>query len=66
MLLCEQTKRNNGKPEGKLPVTLNAGQAGINPNKGVHYIRNASMTEPARILGCLIADKGQPMTVPVR
>jgi quercetin dioxygenase-like cupin family protein len=54
------------EPEGKPSVTLNAGQAGINPNKGVHYIRNASMTEPARVLGCLIADKGQPMTVPVR
>ena len=54
------------EPEGKPPITLNAGQAGINPNKGVHYIRNASTTEPARILGCLIADKGQPMTVPVR
>ncbi len=54
------------EPEGKPPVTLKAGQAGINPHRGVHYIKNASMTEPARILGCLIADKGQPMTVPVK
>jgi quercetin dioxygenase-like cupin family protein len=54
------------EPEGKPPVTLKEGQAGINPHKNVHYIKNASMTEPARILGCLIADKGQPMTVPVR
>ena len=54
------------EPEGKPSVTLRQGQAGINPYKGVHYIRNASATEPARILGCLIADKGQPMTVPVK
>ena len=54
------------EPEGKPPVTLRQGQAGINPHKGVHYIRNASATESARILGCLIADKGQPMTVPVQ
>ena len=54
------------EPEGKQPVTLQAGQAGINPNGKVHTIRNASMTEPARILGCLIADKGQPLAVPVQ
>ena len=54
------------EPEGQSPVTLKAGQAGINPNKGVHYIKNASTTESTKILGCLIADKGQPMTVPVR
>lgn len=54
------------EPEGKPPITLKTGQAGINPHKGVHYIKNASATEPARILGCLIADKGQPMTVPVK
>ena len=54
------------EPEGKPPVTLNAGQAGSNPHNGVHYIKNASASEPAKILGCLIAEKGQPMTVPVR
>ena len=54
------------EPEGKSPVTLEQGQAGVNPHKGVHYIRNASATESARILGCLIADKGQPITEPVQ
>jgi quercetin dioxygenase-like cupin family protein len=54
------------EPEGQSPVTLKPGQAGTNPNKGVHYIKNASMPEPAKILGCLIAEKGQPMTVPVQ
>jgi len=54
------------EPEGKPPVTLQTGQAGINPNKGMHHIKNASMTGPAKVLGCLIADKGQPMTVPAR
>ncbi len=54
------------EPDGKPPVTLKMGQAGTNPHKNVHYIKNASMTEPARILGCLIADKGQPLAVPVQ
>ena len=54
------------QPEGKPPVTLKAGQAGVNPHKNVHYIKNASMTEPARVLGCLIAEKGQPLAVPVQ
>jgi quercetin dioxygenase-like cupin family protein len=54
------------EPDGKPPVTLKAGQAGTNPNKNVHYIKNASLTEPARVLGCLIADKGQPLAVPVQ
>jgi quercetin dioxygenase-like cupin family protein len=53
-------------PEGKPPITLSAGQAGTNPHKSVHVIKNASMTDPARVLGCMIADKGQPMTVPVQ
>ena len=52
--------------EGKAPLTLNEGQAGLNPYKNVHYIKNASMTAPARILGCLIADKGKPLAEPVQ
>jgi quercetin dioxygenase-like cupin family protein len=54
------------EPEGKPPVTLKAGEAGHNPHKHVHTVRNASMTEPAKVLGCLIADKGQPLTVSVK
>jgi quercetin dioxygenase-like cupin family protein len=54
------------EPEGKPAVTLKMGEAGHNPTKGVHYIKNASMTEPTRVLGCLIADKGQPLTMPVQ
>jgi quercetin dioxygenase-like cupin family protein len=54
------------EPDGKPPVTLKAGQAGTNPHKNVHYIKNASLTEPARVLGCLIADKGQPLAVSVQ
>jgi hypothetical protein len=29
-------------------------------------IKNASMAQPARVLGCLIADKGQPLAVPAQ
>ena len=54
------------EPEGKPPITLKAGQAGTNPHKSVHTIRNASMTEPARVLGCLIADKGLPLAIPLQ
>ena len=53
------------EPEGKPAVTLKAGEAGYNPNKNVHYVKNASMTERAKVLGFLIADKGQPLAVPV-
>ncbi len=53
-------------PEGKPPVTLKAGEAGHNSNKGVHYVKNPSMTERTRALACLIVDKGQPLTVPVK
>ena len=53
-------------PEGGAPVTLKAGQAGVNSHKSVHYIKNASMTEPTRILGCLIAEKGKPIAEPAR
>lgn len=54
------------EPEGKPPVTLKPGEAGHNPTKNVHYVKNASMTERARVLGCMIADKGQPLAVPVK
>jgi hypothetical protein len=53
------------EPDGKPPVTLTAGQAGTNPDEGAHHIRNANMTESAKVLG-LDRGEGQPMTVPVR
>ena len=52
--------------EGKPPHTLKAGTAGSNPYKSVHTIRNPSKTEPAKALGVLIADKGQPLVIPVK
>jgi quercetin dioxygenase-like cupin family protein len=54
------------EPEGKPPVTLKTGEASHNPTKNVHYVKNASMTEPAKVLGCLIADKGRPLAMPVQ
>lgn len=54
------------EPEGKPPHAMKAGEAGSNSYKGVHTVRNPSLTEPAKVLGFLIADKGQPLTVPVK
>ncbi len=36
------------------------------PPKQVHGVTNASKTAPAKILGFLLAEKGQPMTTPVK
>jgi quercetin dioxygenase-like cupin family protein len=53
------------EPEGKPPHAMKVGEASSNPYKSVHTVRNPSMTEPAKVLGFLIADKGQPLVVPV-
>ena len=54
------------EPEGKPPVTLKAGDFGHQPPKQVHNATNASKTAPAKILGFLLAEKGQPLATPVK
>jgi hypothetical protein len=44
---------------------MNTGAFGSNPNKGIHLIRNPSTTERARAIDFLIAEKGQPIVIPV-
>ena len=53
--------------EGKPPITLKAGNFSNSPvPKLVHNATNASKTAPAKILGVLIAEKGQPLSTPVK
>ena len=54
------------EPEGGSPHMMKPGAFGSNPNKGIHLIRNPSTTEPARAIDFLIAEKGQPIVIPVK
>jgi quercetin dioxygenase-like cupin family protein len=53
------------EPDGGEPVTLIAGQATFLPRGHIHQVRNASATEPAKVLTVLIHQMGQPLAVPV-
>ena len=52
--------------EGKPPVTYKTGETWYLPPKQVHYTKNVSTTAPFKVLGFAIADKGQPLVVPVK
>jgi quercetin dioxygenase-like cupin family protein len=54
------------EPEGGPPHAMKAGEVGSNPYKGVHTVKNPSMTERTKALDFLIADKSQPLVVPVK
>jgi hypothetical protein len=43
---------------------MKTGAFGSNPNKGIHLIRNPGTTE--RAIDFLIAEKGQPIVIPVK
>ena len=45
--------------------TMKTGAFGSNPNKGIHLIKNPSATERARAIDFLVAEKGEPIVVPV-
>jgi quercetin dioxygenase-like cupin family protein len=53
------------EPEGGSPHVMKTGAFGSNPNKGIHLIKNPSTTERARAIDFLIAEKGQPIVIPV-
>lgn len=38
----------------------------MNPNQAIHLIRNPSATERAKAIDFLIAEKGQPIVIPVK
>lgn len=52
--------------EGKPPVTYNPGDTFCLPPNQVHYAKNGSTTAPVKVLNFSIADKGQPLNVPVK
>ena len=54
------------EPEGGPMHMMKTGGFGSNPNKGVHIIKNPSTTERAKAIDFLIAEKGQPIVIPVR
>lgn len=52
---------------GSEPVTLTAGQTFYESPTDIHAVsRNASSTQPAKILAVLVKDVGKPATVPVK
>ena len=54
------------EPDQEAPFELKAGQVTFNPAKHVHKATNMSVTEPAKVLNCMIAERGQPLAVPVQ
>ena len=54
------------EPDREAPFELKAGQITFNPAKHVHKATNVSATEPAKVLNCMIVEKGQPLAVPVQ
>jgi len=54
------------EPDGGSIHIMKTGAFGSNPNKGVHVIKNPSTTERARAIDFLVAEKGQPIVVPVK
>jgi len=53
------------EPEGGQPFELKAGQITFNPAKQIHKARNTSSSESAKVLNCMLAEKGQPLATPV-
>jgi len=53
------------EPDGEQAFELKAGQITFNPAKHIHKARNASSSEPAKVLNCMLAEKGQPLATPV-
>jgi len=54
------------EPEGGSTHMMKTGAFGSNPNKAIHLIKNPSTTERARAIDFLVAEKGQPIVIPLR
>ena len=52
--------------EDKPPVTFKPGETFYLVPNQVHYAKNVSMTAPVNVLNFLVANKGQPLNVPVK
>ena len=54
------------EPEGGSAHLMKTGAFGSNPDKGIHLIKNPSATERAKVIDFLVAEKGQPIVIPVK
>ena len=52
--------------EGMPPVTFKPGETFYLVPNQVHYAKNVSTTAPVKVLNFSVADKGQPLNVPVK
>ena len=51
---------------GKLPITLQTGITSHIPAGEMHNVRSTGATGPLKLLVFWVAEKGQPLTVPVK
>ena len=54
------------EPDGQPPVTLKAGESSHMPATHIHNAKNASATEPVKVMVFLVGEKGQPLATPVQ
>jgi quercetin dioxygenase-like cupin family protein len=54
------------EPDGHAPATLKTGESSHMPAKHIHNARNASATEPVKVVVFLVGEKGQPLATPVQ
>ena len=54
------------EPEGGSAHMMKTGSFGSNPDKGIHLIKNPSAMERAKAIDFLVAEKGQPIVIPVK
>lgn len=54
------------EPEGGSPVTLEQGETFHQPPVVPHSAKNASSTEPARVLVFMVVEQGKPLAEPVQ
>ena len=52
------------EPDQEAAFDLKAGQIAFNPAKHIHKAKNASSSEPAKVLNFMLAEKGQPLAIP--
>jgi quercetin dioxygenase-like cupin family protein len=54
------------EPDNAPPFELKAGEITFNPSKHNHQAKNTSTSVTAKVLNCMIAEKGQPLAIPVQ
>ena len=52
--------------DGRPPVPVRAGESYYNPAKNIHNVKNASATEPVKLIGFVVGEKGQPLASPAK